>query len=215
MAVTDTEEKKPKKQSALSKDISFGKKSKYPTKTSMNFIFDDQKRIDRIAIFFFGVFLVFLALFTKLAVIDPMLKVSQAENAYNQMQETLSKYQEGNADYDTVKAQYDKVVGTFMTDDEKNHMQRMAMIQMLEDDLITQVPVESVQISGMQISVKTGNTTLPVVSSLLSKMQADSRNAYVTVTTTAASNQENANDEVIADFEITYGTSENGGGSNA
>jgi len=66
----------------------------------------------------------------------------------------------------------------------------------------------------MQISVKTGNTTLPVVSSLLSRMQADSRNSYVTVTTTAASNQENS-DEVVADFEITYAASVNGGGSNA
>jgi len=211
--VTDTEEKKPRK-TALSREISLSRKSKYPTKASMNFIFDDQKRIDRIAIFLFGVFLVFLALFTKLAVIDPMLKISRAESAYNQMQETLAKYQEGNADYDTVKAQYDKAVGTFMTDDEKNRTERMAMIQMLEDDLINDVPVESIQITAMQISVKTGNTTLPVVSSLLSRMQADSRNSYVTVTTTAASNQENS-DEVVADFEITYAASVNGGGSNA
>lgn len=201
--MTEQSETPKKNKNPLSKEISFQKKSVYPTKTSINFIADDQQKKDKKAVMLFVVFLLVLAVFVKLAVIDPLNKISSLEKQYNDTETLIEQYQTANADYSDIKAKYDSLSGSFMTDDEKSHMNRMDMIQMLEDDLINDVPVQSVQITGSSISVHTGSTTLPVVSDLLAKMQNDSRNSYVTVTTTSASG---ASDSamVTADFEIVY-----------
>ncbi len=196
-------ETKEKKKSALSKEISFKKKSVYPEKTSVNFIFNAQKKKNRYAVLLFVIFMIVLAVFVKFAVIDPIAKISSLEAQYNNDVKLLEQYQEQTADYDEVMAKYESLSGSFMTDDEKQLMLRMNMIQMLEEDLINDVPVQNMQITGSTITVHTGNTTLPTVSSLLYKMQNDIRNSYVTVTTTSASGAENES-MVTADFVIVY-----------
>lgn len=57
----------------------------YPSKKVMNFVHDEQAKTDRHAIVIFIIFLMFLALFTKLFVINPLNKVNQLESNYNQM----------------------------------------------------------------------------------------------------------------------------------
>lgn len=182
----------------------------YPTKKVMNFVYDEQAKTDRHAIVIFVFFLLFLALFTKLFVIDPLNKVNQLESSYRQMADQVKQYQDSLGDYDTVKAAYDDKAGSFLTDEEKQDLNRTQILDMIQEDIAPYVGVTSIKISGAQVSVFTGDTTLDTVSGMIARLQADARNGYVTVTTTSGSDQSD-NDLVQADIEITYGSATEGG----
>lgn len=196
------------KKSVLNKEISFQHKTKYPTKKTINFVQDTQKATNKKAIICFIVFLLCLVPFTYYGVIGMIQKVSKAQSEYNQMQQQINTYKEQTADYSEVKAQYDDMLGTYLSEDEVICSDRMAIFNMIEEDIMPSVTVQSIAITQNQVTVQTGETTLSTVSSLLSILQSDDRNTYVTVTTaSASSSNENS---VIALFEITYG---NGGNS--
>ncbi|MDX8419591.1 hypothetical protein MOZ60_05745 [Stecheria sp. CLA-KB-P133] len=182
----------------------------YPTKKVMNFVHDEQAKTDRHAIVVFIIFLLFLAVFTKLFVINPLNKVNQLESNYNQMAAQVQQYQETLGNYDSVKAAYDDKAGSFLTDDEKQELNRTDILDMIQEDVAPYVGISSIKIAGAQVSVFTDDTTLDTVSGIIARLQADSRNGYVTVTTTSSSDQSN-NDLVQADIEITYGSVAEGG----
>lgn len=196
-------------QSILKKEI-HPVKVHYPTKKVMNFVYDEQAKTDRHAIVIFVIFLLFLALFTKLFVIDPLNKVNQLESSYRQMADQVKQYQDSLGDYDTVKAAYDDKAGSFLTDEEKQDLNRTQILDMIQEDIAPYVGVTSIKISGAQVSVFTSDTTLDTVSGMIARLQADARNGYVTVTTTSGSDQSD-NDLVQADIEITYGSVTEGG----
>ena len=182
----------------------------YPSKKVMNFVHDEQAKTDRHAIVVFIIFLLFLAVFTKLFVINPLNKVNQLESNYNQMAAQVQQYQETLGNYDSVKAAYDDKAGSFLTDDEKQELNRTDILDMIQEDVTPYVGISSIKIAGAQVSVFTDDTTLDTVSGIIARLQADSRNGYVTVTTTSSSDQSN-NDLVQADIEITYGSVAEGG----
>ena len=182
----------------------------YPSKKVMNFVHDEQAKTDRHAIVVFIIFLLFLAVFTKLFVINPLNKVNQLESNYNQMAAQVQQYQETLGNYDSVKAAYDDKAGSFLSDDEKQELNRTAILDMIQEDVAPYVGISSIKIAGAQVSVFTDDTTLDTVSGIIARLQADSRNGYVTVTTTSSSDQSN-NDLVQADIEITYGSVAEGG----
>ena len=182
----------------------------YPSKKVMNFVHDEQAKTDRHAIVVFIIFLLFLAVFTKLFVINPLNKVNQLESNYNQMAAQVQQYQEKLGNYDSVKAAYDDKAGSFLTDDEKQELNRTDILDMIQEDVAPYVGISSIKIAGAQVSVFTDDTTLDTVSGIIARLQADSRNGYVTVTTTSSSDQSN-NDLVQADIEITYGSVAEGG----
>lgn len=182
----------------------------YPSKNVMNFVHDEQAKTDRHAIVVFIIFLLFLAVFTKLFVINPLNKVNQLESNYNQMAAQVQQYQETLGNYDSVKAAYDDKAGSFLTDDEKQELNRTDILDMIQEDVAPYVGISSIKIAGAQVSVFTDDTTLDTVSGIIARLQADSRNGYVTVTTTSSSDQSN-NDLVQADIEITYGSVAEGG----
>ena len=182
----------------------------YPSKKVMNFVHDEQAKTDRHAIVVFIIFLLFLAVFTKLFVINPLNKVNQLESTYNQMAAQVQQYQETLGNYDSVKAAYDDKAGSFLSDDEKQELNRTDILDMIQEDVAPYVGISSIKIAGAQVSVFTDDTTLDTVSGIIARLQADSRNGYVTVTTTSSSDQSNT-DLVQADIEITYGSVAEGG----
>lgn len=101
----------------------------------------------------------------------------------------MQQYQETLGDYDSVKAAYDDKAGSFLTDDEKQELNRTDILDMIQEDIAPYVGVTSIKISGAQVSVFTGDTTLDTVSGMIARLLADARNGYVTVTTTSGSDQ--------------------------
>ena len=201
-----SEEKK--KNSIFSTEISFhGRKdTDYPSKTYINLVSNEQAEKDKKAIGWFLVFLVFLGFFVKFGVYDQIDKLNQAEAEYNLMQSQLSQAQAANADYADIKAQYDKVTEWYMSDEEKMELDKNNVFDMLEEDLMPYVELQSVAVSGSTITVQTGVTDLDTVSTFLSKLQSDKRNAFVTVTTAAASTERDPSSNLVtASVVITYG----------
>ena len=191
------------KQSVLSKNISLkSKKTSYPTKTSMNFIVEDVSENKSFLFICFGIFLVCLALFTKFFVIDPLSKVSKLESNYNAIQSEITEIQSNTSDFNEVKAKYNDLVGSFLTEEEKNSLNRTDVIDMIDQDIRSYVDVTSIRISGNQISVYTSDTDLSTISNVLNILQNDERNEYVTVSTTSSSSGDSST--VTADIEITY-----------
>lgn len=200
---------KEKKNSSLSKEISFGKKTaKWPSKTSMNFVSDEQAKTNRKALIGFVIFLVLLVPFTYFGVISMIQKVSDAEAKYNTLQAQVTALNETTADYAEVKEKYDAITGSYMTTEELANMNRLDILTMIEEDIKPSITVTSISISGSKVSIQSGSTNLATVSDVIVKLQADKRNQYVTVTTTSASSDKNS---VIASFEITYATTSTGG----
>ena len=205
-----------KKQSIFSQEISFGKKGskggkiRYPEKTYINLVQDENKGKDQRSLIGFGIFLIFLAIFVKFAVFDQLDKVAQAERAYNQVLAQVNEVRTANSEYDAVKAKYDEVTDWYMTDEEKMEVDKNNVFRMLEEDIMPYVGIQSVQIAGNTIVVQTNVTNLHTVSTFLSVLQNDSRNGFVTVTTANASNEDQSNNSVIASVIITYGGAEGG-----
>lgn len=199
-----------KKKNGLSREISFKKNvSKWPTKKDINFIDDRQAKNDKKAIIWFLVFLVLLVPFTYFGVYGMIAKVNAAEAQYNKQQQEISAYTEKTQDYDEVKQKYDSIIGSFLTDDEKVCTNRIQIFTMIEDDILPSASVQSIAINSAQVTVITDTTDLATVSSLLTKLQADTRNTYVNVTTTSDSTS-SSTDAVVATFEITYATTTGG-----
>lgn len=205
-----------KKQSIFSQEISFGKKGskggkiRYPEKTYINLVQDENKGKDQRSLIGFAIFLVFLAIFVKFAVLDQLDKIAQKERTYNQVLAQVNEVRAANSEYDAVKAKYDEVTDWYMTDEEKMEVDKNNVFRMLEEDIMPYVGIQSVQIAGNTIVVQTNVTNLHTVSTFLSVLQNDSRNGFVTVTTASASNEDQSNNAVIASVIITYGGSEGG-----
>ncbi len=199
------------KKSIFSKEISLKPvKVRYPEKTYINLVINEQKAKDQKAVIWFAVFLAVLAVFVKVGVYDRMDELNAAEAQYNQMAAQLTKLQEANASYDSIKEQYDEVTDWYMTDEEKMEADKGSVFDMLDEDMMPYVKLENVSISGSTITVQTGVTDLSTVSTFLKALQNDSRNGYVTVTTAAASGDETGN-LVTASVVITWATSSEGG----
>lgn len=199
------------KKSIFSKEISLKPvKARYPEKTYINLVIEEQKAKDQKAIIWFVVFLAVLAGFVKVGIYDRLDELNAAEAQYNQMAAQLTKLQEANSSYDSVKEQYDEVTDWYMTDEEKMEADKGSVFDMLDADMMPYVKLENVSISGSTITVQTGVTDLSTVSTFLKALQNDSRNGYVTVTTAAASGDETGN-LVTASVVITWATSSEGG----
>lgn len=193
------------KKSVLSKEISLKpKKGSYPTKTSMNFIKEDVSENKTVLVVCSALFAVFLVCFTKLFVLDPLAKMSKLESNYNALQSQIQALQADTADFNEVKARYNDLVGSFLTEDEKNSLNRTDVLNMIDQDIRSSVDVSSIRIHGNQISVYTAETDLSTFSQVISVLQSDERNDYVTVTTTSSNSSNSA--AVTADIEITYHT---------
>lgn len=200
------------RQNILSREITFGKKSKtgYSTKTYINLVQDTTEKDNRKAILLFLLFLVCLGIFVKFAVIDQLAKINRAEAAYRAVEAQVEAARQSNSEYDEVKKEYDEVTAWYMTEEEKMEVDKSAVFRMLESDLAPYVGIQSVQIAGNTIVVQTDVTNLQVVSRFLSALQNDSRNGFVTVTTASASKDtDSMNNDVTANVVITYG----GGGN--
>ncbi|MBO7676721.1 MAG: hypothetical protein J6S49_04330 [Erysipelotrichaceae bacterium] len=187
----------------LNKEISFNKKkNSLPTKTSINFIVDEQTKINRISIVTFVIFMILLALFTKFAVIDPLAKVARAEREYREAERQLDVYRNELTDYAKVESEYNEKVGTFLTDNERSYHDRTEILAMIKEDIFNYVNVKSITISGNVVRVSTATTTMENISQIVNVLLNDSKIAYVTPKTTRVGNETSNN--VTADLEIGY-----------
>lgn len=187
-------------------NISLKKKenTSFPTKHGINFIRDNRKENNIHAIVGFVIFLICLGLFTYFGVIRLLQQENEAEAKYSQLKAQIQEMNDTMKDYDEVQSKYNDASGTFMNETELASTERGQIFSIVDQDIAVRIPPADIHITGADVEVTTGETTLDVVSGVLKILQSDSRVSYATVTTTAAGSTTD-NDEVIADFKITYG----------
>ena len=182
------------------------KKTKLPTKRFINLAIDENKKSKKHVPYVILASLLAIGLFVKFGILDQLQKVENAKIAYNAAMDELNAYKAANAEFDAVKKEYDEVTDWYMTEEENAVVDKLKVFKMLENDMMPYVGIQSVQISGDQISIETEKTTLSTVSKFLEALQGDKRVGFVTVTTAAASNARGAEtNEVVAKVMITYG----------
>ena len=174
-----------------------------PKKKTINFISDRAEKTNRMAVILFAIFMVCLAIFVKFAVIDLLNKVAAAERTYNEMERQLDVYRKELANYNEVQDQYNEMVGNFLTETELSYQDRIDMLNMVERDIRDYVEIQSITMSNNTIRVLTGQTTMDTVSHIVNVLASDSRNSYVTVTTTQTDNADRT-DYVYANLIINY-----------
>ena len=178
--------------------------TKYPDKTTINLVRYETEKNNLKDILVILLIVVGLAAFGKFAVYDQLTALNEAQRQYGIVQEQLTALRQANANFDEIKAKYDEVTDWYMTADEKAIIDKIAVLEMLEEDLMPYVEILRVQVSGTTVTVATGETDLATVSTFLLKLQRDERNSTATVTTTSAASSVDGEERVTAAVIINF-----------
>ena len=204
----EKKEKAPKEGGASFLKMSIGsggkRVSKYPEKTTINLVRYETEKSNLGDILAIAVIVLGIVAFAKFAVLDQMDALRQAQMKYGVVQDQLTTLRQANAKYAEVKAKYDEVTDWYMTTDEKQIIDKVAVMQMLEEDLMPYVELMRVQVSGNVVTVATGETNLSTVSKFLMILQQDPRNSSATVTTTSAASSAEGEQRVTAAVIINF-----------
>lgn len=149
----------------------------------------------------FGVFLVFLVLFTKIGVIDRISETNALMSQYQTNSKQLDALKEELKNYDAIEEQYDALVGAFLSEGERNCLNRTDLLKMVDEDILPQVSVANISINDNKMSVYTSLTDLNTISRVVDILQKDERTSYVTVSSTVSDSEDSS--KVSATIEIT------------
>ena len=163
-----------------------GKKGKgkagYPNKQYIN-ILDGMKSDDNrtLEILIFIIFLIALAAFTKLGVIDKIAQMSAAEAAYNDMQRQITELKEQNADYEEVKKDYSHYGMGYLDDSEILLVDREDVLDLLDKYVLKNADIKTLAVTDNTVTLTVEKTRLNAISSIVKELEADSDVAFVTV----------------------------------
>jgi len=128
------------------------KKDNYPTKTTINLYYKEDKSagISTFTLYVIFIIVILMAL-SKMFVFDVITDLNKAETQYNEYQATLDTYMSSLVDYEKVNDEYNKYSYSYLTDQEKIQ-DRMDVLKMLEATIFANSTVQSVSISDDIIS---------------------------------------------------------------
>ena len=168
-------------------------KVRYPDKTSINLLMrDNSVRDPKFQIILFVIFAVVLALFVKFLVVDKLAEAYDAEKAYTQMQTQIDQLRASNEKYDQVREEYSHYGNGYLNDEEKIEQNRMAMMRVIQRNVISKSEIQSVEISGNVATLTIDNIRLKTVSDIVSSLEDDDIVSFVTVSTAGTNTDSNA-----------------------
>lgn len=147
------------------------KKDNYPTKTTINLYYKEDKSagISTFTLYVIFVVVILMAL-SKMFVFDVISDLNKAEAQYESYQDTLDTYMTSLANYDEVNAEYSKYSYSYLSDQEKIQ-DRMDVLAMLEATIFADSNVQSVSISDDVISANLTDIDLEKTSVLAKKIE--------------------------------------------
>lgn len=142
------------------------KKDNYPSKTSINLYYQDEKSagISTLTLYVIFIIVILMAL-SKMFVFDLVGELNAAKQTYEQNQSILATYQSALEKYDDVNAEYNRFSYSYLSDQEKIQ-DRMDILAMLESTVFAKSSVKSIAISGNLISVSITNIELDQTAAL-------------------------------------------------
>lgn len=159
------------------------KKDKYPSKTTLNLYYQDEKSagISTFTLYLIFIIVVLVAL-SKMFVFDLVGELNTAKKSYEQNQSILASYQSALERYDDVNAEYNRFSYSYLSDQEKIQ-DRMDVLAMLESTVFAKSSVQSVSISGSLISVSLTDIGLDETAALAKMLEDHEIVDSVTVNT--------------------------------
>lgn len=159
------------------------KKDKYPSKTTLNLYYQDEKSagISTFTLYLIFIIVVLVAL-SKMFVFDLVGELNTAKKTYEQNQSILASYQSALERYDDVNAEYNRFSYSYLSDQEKIQ-DRMDVLAMLESTVFAKSSVQSVSISGSLISVSLTDIGLDETAALAKMLEDHEIVDSVTVNT--------------------------------
>ncbi len=178
-------------------------KPKYPQKQTINLAVEETNGIGKqgqVAIFF--VFLIVLGLFTKFAVIDRIDEAEKAKNEYIRTEEQIKQLTDRVKNYNEVQQVYRQYDDSFLSESEKIEIDRLEIIDMIEQCVKDEAQIKEIRISSNQVSIVLEETRLSYVSEIVARFQEDERTSYVTVSTAGTGNVKDESQIVSADVMV-------------
>lgn len=144
------------------------RKSKYPTKTTMNLYYrpDRTTKLSTIALYALFVAVLLLGL-SKWLVYDPWVEKQGAERGLAAAREELAAAMDQLADYDEVRQRYARYSAT---DEERALVDRMEVLSMLEG-AAGNVERNAIAINGDQVQIQLSNVTLAQTADIVSRLE--------------------------------------------
>lgn len=169
----------------MAKDIQLfaKKKDNYPTKTTINLYYKEDKSagISTFTLYVIFIAVILLAL-SKLFVFDLIGELNTAEKTYERNQATLDSYMSTLADYNEVNDEYNRFSYSYLTEQELIQ-DRMEVLKVLEATIFAKSNVQSVSISDSVISVNLTDIDLEETSQLAKSIESYDMVDSVTVNT--------------------------------
>ena len=192
-----------------SKNISFAglrkkapkAKAVYPTKTYINLVVEDKKKLELRSMLPKAILVVLIAVVAiKFGVIDFYGRVAQKEAELGQQTSVLNDLEAQLVNYDSIKAEYETYESTKLVAD--GIIVPAVDALKLVDRFITPVAqVDSINLQGNTMTLKLSNITLNGVGKLVSTLNAQPIVANVSVST-AATNKDDKSQNTTAAMTI-------------
>lgn len=165
--------------------FSFGSSGRYPEKTTINLLYREPDENRKFTLILFGVFLIFLILFTKFLVIDQLQRVNRAEARYNQLKSDISQLKEENQVYEKVQREYSRYGNAALTEKEAEWQDRMDMMDTLYRVVPDTTDIAGISIEGNRAELTLDRVRLKEVSTVVASLENDPIVSYVSVSTAA------------------------------
>lgn len=159
-------------------------KTKYPDKQTINLAIQNTSKLkNSIQIGCFLIFLLFLTMFVKIAVMNRIKAAIKAEQIYKATEEQIQLLQEKTEEYDEILEAYRMHVNPFYDEGEAAEVDRFEIITLVESCVMNYADIRNMNIVENTLIISLENTSLPLISEIVAAFQADDRTANVTVTT--------------------------------
>ena len=169
----------------MAKDIQlFGKKKdQYPTKTTLNLYFKDDKSAGISTFTLYLIFIVvMLVALSKMFVFDLVADLTAAQTQYTQYQTILDAYNVQLENYEEVNDEYNRYSYSYLSEQEKIQ-DRMEVLAVLEQTVFAKGNVASISISGNMISITLNDIELNETAALAKMLEEKEMVERVSVNT--------------------------------
>lgn len=164
-----------------------------PTKKDINLAVIGEEHINAlVALPSILLILLAAALFSKFLVYDRMQEVSAAWREVSRLQSQLDAGYEELADYAELAELYAHYTFSGMTEEEKERIDRVEVLSLIDRLILPQAGVEDLAINGNTMTLNMSGNTLQEINLLVQKLEADPVVDFCSVTTAVSKGENNA-----------------------
>ena len=150
-----------------------GGRNLYPQKRSMNLYVKERSVNSPSTVITTAVILaIFIALFTRIGVLDRLDKVRQLRQSVNDEKQELALLEEQLTDFDEVKEKYQRYTDHYLSDEELELVDRGEIISIVEKNVMSIGTCPSITIRGNSVSLVVQVSSLDEVATVREKLEA-------------------------------------------